>query len=80
MQPPSLYFPATHVVVQVCASLAALLRYLPSGQVLSVHGELSVCVEYVPEAHGEQDASTVAVPATNPWPFGHDGVECGLHA
>ena len=51
MQPaaaPTLYLnlPATHVETQICASSAALPRYLPLGHELSVHGELSVSTEY----------------------------------
>ena len=79
MHPPSLYFPGTHVDEHVCAWSAALLRYFPAAQLLSVHGELSAVTEYLPFSHDAQDASADVVPAETPWPAGHEGVLCGLH-
>ena len=78
-QPPSLYFPATHVEEHVCVWSTALLRYLPVGHVLAVHGELLVSTEYLPLPHGSQNASAVAVPALTPSPVGQGGVVCELH-
>jgi hypothetical protein len=52
MHPPSLYLPATHAVEHVCGWSAGLLRNSPVGHVLSVHAELSVAVEYLPDPHG----------------------------
>jgi len=77
---PYLNLPATHVEEQNCASSAALPRYLPLGHELSVHGELSVSTEYLPEPQALHVASTVAVPATNPLPVAHDGDVCGTQA
>ena len=80
-QPPSLYLPLTHVDEHVCGWLAALLRYSPVGQVLSVHGELSVCTEYLPDPHGAHDESANVVPATRPIPLAHVvDVVCDRHS
>ena len=59
---------------QACASFAALAKYVPSAHVCSVHAELSVSVEYVPDVQGTQNASTVDVPAFTPLPAGQMGV------
>ena len=75
-----LNLPATHVAEQICASSAALPRYLPLGHELSVHGELSVFTEYLPEPQGSHVASAVAVPATDPVPVAHGGDVCGTQA
>jgi hypothetical protein len=73
MHPPSLYFPATQVVVHTCASSAALERNVPVAHVLSVHAELSVSVEYLPDPQGAQNVSADAVPAASPCPAGQLG-------
>ena len=79
--PPSVAnLPVTHVLPQTCASSAALPRNFPEGHVLSVHGELSVITEYLPLLHGAHEASVVAVPAANPVPVPHGGLECTTHA
>ena len=78
MQPSLLYFPGGHVVVvHACGSLDALMRCLPLAHVFSVHAELSVTVEYLPEGQGAHDTSADAVPATDPSPAEQDGVENG---
>jgi hypothetical protein len=68
-----LYLPATQAVVHTCASLAALERNVPLTHVLSVHAELSVSVEYLPDPQGAQNVSADAVPAASPCPAGQLG-------
>ena len=75
-----LNLPGTHVLLQICASSAALPRNSPGGHVLSVHGELSVSTEYVPVLHGTHEASVVAVPAERPVPLAHGGLDSTAHA
>ena len=75
-----LNLPGTHVLLQICASSAALPRNSPGGHVLSVHGELSVFTEYLPLPQGAQEVSLITVPASAPVPVSHDGLECVLHA
>ena len=72
--------PATHVLLQTCTSSAALPRNIPEGQVLSVHGELSVFTEYLPLPQGAHEASVVAVPAARPVPLTHGGLDSTTHA
>ena len=52
LHPPSLYFPGTHADEHACGWSAGLLRNCPPVHVLSVHAELSVSVEYLPDPHG----------------------------
>ena len=75
-----LNLPGTHVLLQTCSSLAPLPRNLPVGQVLSLHGELSVSTEYLPLLQGAHEASVIAVPATEPCPLLHGGFECTVPA
>ena len=75
-----LNLPGTHVLLQTCASSAALPRNFPEGHVLSVHGELSVFTEYFPLLHGAHEASVVAVPAARPFPLSHGGLDATSHA
>ena len=66
-------------MVHTCASSAALVKYLPPGQVFAVQTELSVSIENLPEEHGTHDVSVDAEPATDPTPAAHDGLEWDLH-
>ena len=75
-----LNLPGTHVLLQTCASSAALPRNFPEGHVLSVHGELSVFTEYLPLLHGAHDTSLFVVPAARPVPLSHGGFEYPTHA
>ena len=74
-----MYLPATHSAEHACGSLAALLKKCPTRQVLSVHAELSVSVEYLPDPHAAQAVSVEAVPAASPWPMGQFGVPWFAH-
>ena len=79
-QPPAFaYLPGTQVDAQTCASFAALAKNVPPAHVFAVHGELSVSVEYVPDAQGAQNASAVAVPACTPSPAGQFGAPWFAH-
>ena len=74
-QPPAFaYLPGTQEDAQTCASFAALAKNVPPAHVFSVHAELFVSVEYVPDVQGTQNASTVDVPAFTPLPAGQLGV------
>ena len=76
--PPSgattIRLPSTHSDVHVCVSFAALAKNVPPVHVFAVHAELSVAVEYMPDAQGAHAASSVAVPAFTPSPAGQLGL------